>query len=196
GLKGLAYIVKTSSGEATDISGTKTLSGTSMTTSFTVDLSSLAVGSYKVEIGVVDTNSQKSNYKYYWFQKELLATVNSVSPTSATSGVSTTFTVTGSNLPSTIAMSLAGSLEDSCSTPFNVTSTSAQITCTPSITGSQRFYVAKVSQGEAISGSKNLYVTVNAPDDKPTVTINTSGSSSSNNPQSSNFDISVTANDD
>ncbi|NWH07022.1 hypothetical protein, partial [Desulfobacter latus] len=42
----------------------------------------------------------------------------------------------------------------------------------------------------------NLYVTVNAPDDKPTVTINTSGSSSSNNPQSSNFDISVTANDD
>ncbi|NWH03804.1 S-layer homology domain-containing protein, partial [Desulfobacter latus] len=42
--------------------------------------------------------------------------------------------------------------------------TSAQITCTPSITGSQRFYVAKVSQGEAISGSKNLYVTVNAPD--------------------------------
>ncbi|MEQ1638173.1 MAG: IPT/TIG domain-containing protein [Methylococcales bacterium] len=98
-------------------------------------------------------------------------TVSSVSPTSATAGIKTTFTVYGSNLPSTIALNLDGSSD--CSMQ-NVSSTSASVSCTP-YAGNRRFYVADVPNGLPMSGSTSLYVNVSpvptaVPTAVPTVT--------------------------
>ena len=123
--------------------------------------------------------------------------VSSVSPLSATLGVSQTFTVYGSNLPSTIALSLEGTPSTSCTGPFSVTSTSAKLTCTPTVAGNKRFYVGDHLNGTAISGSTSLYVNVTIPatDNPPVVTINTPGSGDPN-PKTGNFNLDVTITDD
>ena len=91
--------------------------------------------------------------------------VTSISPTTATLGVATTFTVSGSNLPSTVAMSLQDAPP---ATPFNVTANSAQITLTPGASGTKSFYVAQITGGSPISGSP-FSVQVAASDQAPTV---------------------------
>ena len=81
-----------------------------------------------------------------------------ISPISATQGVSTIFTVTGTDLPDTIAISLVGST--SCGTPYDITATSAKITCTPGTVGSQPFYVKAEPGGAFIEGYESLFVDV------------------------------------
>ena len=85
------------------------------------------------------------------------ASVSRVSPVTATVGKSTTFTVTGENFPSTIAMSLQ---DAECGASFNVTEISAQISCVPYAAGIKDFYVKKVSQGEFINSELPLKVDV------------------------------------
>ena len=77
--------------------------------------------------------------------------VSSVSPTQATKDQSVTFELIGSNLPSTIAMSLQ---DGECGSPYNVSITRAYIDCTPRATGNKLFYVA-LQEGDPvpISGS-------------------------------------------
>ncbi len=98
-------------------------------------------------------------------EEEPVATtiISSISPTIATKGEITTFTLLGTDLPNTIAMSLHGSI--SCANPYSVTSTSAKIDCTPNTTGDMRFYIADKSGGTAISGSENLTINVIEKDD-------------------------------
>ncbi|WP_428739878.1 PKD domain-containing protein [Sulfurimonas sp.] len=80
-------------------------------------------------------------------------------PTNATQNQATTFTVEGINLPDTIAMSLEGSVTDSCSL-LSHSSTQATMSCVPSTTGSVHFYVATESGGEAIASDIALLVDV------------------------------------
>ena len=147
----------------------------------------------------------KSNTLYYWkvrsdvsdwssvysFRTEVPVVepkVTSVSPTSATQGVSTTFTVTGTDLPTTIALALHGSVEGSCGSVTYIDSTSAKVNCTPSDLGRVRFYVAKVSKGEAINGSENLHVTVKENIQPPATLYSPVNNATNISDQSQNFD--------
>ncbi|WP_139058898.1 hypothetical protein [Thiorhodococcus drewsii] len=69
GLVAAAYAVQTSSGTSTGQKGRIDLAGTSAIATFAIDLDSLNVGSYKIEVGASDTNDQEANRKFYWFQK-------------------------------------------------------------------------------------------------------------------------------
>jgi len=166
GLAGIAYGVYKISGGSAVKEGSKKLSGTSGSASFAIDVNSLPYGNYRIKVASVDIKKQVSSYVYYYFQKKLPVVdkkpiVTSVSPLSATRGKNTVFTVHGSNLPSTIAMSLYGSV--SCGSPYSTTSTSAKISCKPNTLNSVRFYVKDKpgSQGgKPIDGSASLYVTV------------------------------------
>ncbi|MDB2562100.1 fibronectin type III domain-containing protein [Sulfurimonas sp.] len=123
------------------------------------------------------------------------ASVNSISPLSVEVDSTTTFTVNGSNLPESIALSLHGSL--SCTPPFDVTDTSAKTTCEVGSTlGSKDFDVKLQFNGGMISGAPLNVDVVAAVDNQPIVTINTLGSDQVNNPKTSNFSLDVSANDD
>jgi len=93
---------------------------------------------------------------------ESLSNITDLAPKTAVVGKVTTFTVTGENLPDTIAMSLAGS--ESCSSVegFINTNTTAKINCTPLSTGEQPFYINNKSGGVYIPNSENLLVSVQA----------------------------------
>ena len=78
-------------------------------------------------------------------------TVSSISPLQATKGVATKFTVYGSQLPTTLAMSLEHANCGSVS--VNSAGTSATISCDPQVSGNMNFYVKVRSGGSAISGS-------------------------------------------
>jgi hypothetical protein len=69
GLSKVAYAVLTSSGSRTYVKEVKNISGTSNTNSFSINISSLSSGSYKIAVGVSDNKGQSSNYQYYYFQK-------------------------------------------------------------------------------------------------------------------------------
>ncbi|GAC20474.1 BspA family leucine-rich repeat surface protein [Paraglaciecola arctica] len=91
-------------------------------------------------------------------QPEMLTELYSVSPTSAIAGKSTSFTVSGSSIPNSIAMSLAGS--QMCSSVYDVTTTGATVDCTPNTTGLQHFYVKNKSGGVFLRGSENMQIDV------------------------------------
>lgn len=89
---------------------------------------------------------------------EILSNVINLTPTQAVSGQQSTFTITGDNLPSTIAMSLAGS--QSCGKIYEQTSTRAKIDCIPLTTGQQTFYINNKSGGVFLPNSNNLTVLI------------------------------------
>lgn len=84
--------------------------------------------------------------------------VSGVSPTIATRGTSTAFTITGSNLPSTIVGNIEG-------TPGHCKHVSGSgdrvvLDCNASLTGHKRFYLSLTPGGAPIAGSKTLYIDV------------------------------------
>lgn len=85
-----------------------------------------------------------------------LPTVNSITPTTATIGVATIFTVVGSNLPITATMSL---LDASCQAPLGNTINGFSQTCTPSGTvGAKSVTVKTASTGTVIDASRTVNV--------------------------------------
>lgn len=85
--------------------------------------------------------------------------VTAISPSRVQAGQEVTFTLTGTNLPSTIAMSLSGA--KSCAAPFNLSTTSASITCiTGEGVGDRPFYVKNKPQGLFLKGTQSLTITV------------------------------------
>jgi hypothetical protein len=82
--------------------------------------------------------------------------ITSLSPTKTDLDKSTSFTINGENLPSTIALSLE---DGECKSVYFYGSW-AKIICTPRKSGLKRFYVGEYSGGPAIEGSLNLYVDV------------------------------------
>ncbi len=113
-----------------------------------------------------------------------MAVISNFYPTTATQNQETLFTVEGSNLPDTIAMSLEGSAENSC-TMKSHSSTQATISCVPLATGDRHFYVAKESHGEAIQSDVDLIVHVNVSTittQNPTVDFNNQCYKRPNNP--------------
>jgi len=92
--------------------------------------------------------------------------VLSLTPTKATLNTPTLFTISGINLPETLAMSLEGA---ECSGLNRLSKTRATVTCTPQSEGQKRFYVAYRPHGEKIKGQNRLYVNIQkAPE--PTLT--------------------------
>lgn len=86
--------------------------------------------------------------------------VTSVSPLIAVVDEQVNFTLTGTDLPVTIAASLEGT--DNC-VISSQSSTSAVVTCTPQIAGSQRLFVAAESGGGAIDGTPKIIEVSEAP---------------------------------
>jgi len=127
-----------------------------------IDCTHYSAGAHQFYIAPVSgqpaINGAESLYVTITDSAAVEPSVSSVSPASATAGISTSFTVYGNNLPSTTKLSLYGA---SCGST-SVSSSSARITCTPSTTGSVRMYAAKQSGGAAINGSTSLYVNVSA----------------------------------
>jgi len=89
----------------------------------------------------------------------ITASVNAISPQSATAGQPTTFTITGTDIPTTIVMSLHGA--SSCSAAYDVSTTSAKIDCTPGATlGNAPFYAKNKSGGIFLKNSQGLTVEI------------------------------------
>ena len=76
--------------------------------------------------------------------------ISGVSPLEATIGEEVDFVLTGSNLPSTIAVSLEGT--SNCAIESQ-SSSEVVVACTPQTAGSQSLYVAAESGGSAITGT-------------------------------------------
>lgn len=86
--------------------------------------------------------------------------VTTFTPTTAAVGIATTFLVTGSNLPSTVAVTLSGG---SCASPTNVTATSFSVLCTPGTGEGAKTMVARTNletQGGWWIGQQTLMVTL------------------------------------
>ncbi len=94
--------------------------------------------------------------------------VSSISPTQTIVDKATTFTIQGTNLPSTLAMSLQDAI---CSEVTIISNSEATITCTPKKEGKKRFYVATRPNGKEIKGGEQLYITISksAPPTKPSL---------------------------
>lgn len=95
----------------------------------------------------------------------LTSKITSFSPTIAIQNEETTFTIIGENLPDTIAMSLQGSVGDSCNF-VSKSSTQVKMSCIPYTTGLMNFYVAKESGGDAIESDVSLKVNVQKAEEK------------------------------
>ncbi len=80
--------------------------------------------------------------------------VTGVTPTMALIDTPTIFTVTGSDFPSSLALSLQ---DGECGTPV-VEEDRAFVECTPKASGQKRFYVAIRSGGDGVYGQDDLYV--------------------------------------
>ena len=106
GLKKVAYVLKKTSGGSVLKSGSKVVSGTSSSASFTIDVAGLSVGSYKIYVAASDTKNQASSYSYYYFQKKAVEVDNKPSIRITTSGSST------SNNPKTSNFTLSVSATD------------------------------------------------------------------------------------
>ncbi|MBD3808428.1 MAG: hypothetical protein IE880_06905, partial [Epsilonproteobacteria bacterium] len=88
-------------------------------------------------------------------------TITNISPLIATQNVVQNYTITGTNLTSSIIGKIEGSATH-CSY-VSGTSTSVVLSCNAEVVGSKRFYLKDKSGGTTISGSENIYITVNAP---------------------------------
>ena len=87
------------------------------------------------------------------------AVVSSFAPTTAVAGVATTYLVTGTNLPSTVTVTLT---DGSCATPTNVTATSFSVVCTSGSTVGYKSMIAyndRQSNGGWWIGQQTLAVT-------------------------------------
>jgi len=121
-------------------------------------------GTLEDDIRYLDTTKTTATLSNAINVQVTIPVIVDLTPLTVTSGTPQTFIVSGINLPGSIAMSLAGSKANSCAAPFDVTTNSSKITCTPDITGNQRFYVGIQAGGEAIKGSLGLYVAVTSSD--------------------------------
>ncbi len=90
------------------------------------------------------------------------ATVATFSTSSAAANVPTTFTVTGSNFPSTVSAALSSG---SCNAPTNVSSSSFSVVCTPASAGATYLYVYSkpLASGGSWLGQQQLTVSASAP---------------------------------
>ena len=120
-------------------SGYKNLDGKNDTESLNISINNLALGSYKIKIQVSDKKSQLSDPKLYRFQKidasEIF--ISSVYPEVATKDVPTIFTITGQNIPNNLTIKLDDAI---CDKPYDVTSKSIFIKCTPKVNGSDKSF--------------------------------------------------------
>lgn len=93
----------------------------------------------------------------------LNATVASFSSAAAVAGMPTTFTVMGSNFPSTVSVELSGG---SCASPTNVSSSSFSVVCTPGqAAGSVYMYVYSkaVTSGGSWLGQQPVTISATVP---------------------------------
>jgi len=104
----------------------------------------------------------------------ITSTVTGITPLTATQNIAQDYTITGTNLPSTIVGNIEGTTT-SCSIVTH-SLTTVVMNCNAEVIGSKRFYLKNKSGGTTISGSENIYVEVNEvtqTDTKPTITIKT-----------------------
>jgi hypothetical protein len=137
------------------------------------------------------------NYKFYTEKDDtplVLGKITGISPNAAIINQRKTFTINGVHLPNTIALSVQYCDKGSVTW---LNSTSVRYSCIPRAIGSKLLYAKMESGGASLMGSSAYTVQIlNPVDNKPTISITTSGSSSSNNPKTSNFTLSVSATDD
>jgi len=89
----------------------------------------------------------------------MTANVDSLSPQTAISGQLTTFIISGSNIPSSLVLSLYDA--NGCSAAYDVTATSAKIDCTPGATlGNTPFYAKNKSLGIFLKNTQGLTVEI------------------------------------
>ncbi len=86
------------------------------------------------------------------------ANLTSFSPDSAIVGKATTFTVNGTNIPSTVIASIEG-MTGLCNRNSQ-SSTRATFSCTPNVKGNKGFYVKAESGGARLAGSENWTINV------------------------------------
>lgn len=98
GLKAVAYEVLTSSFAKTGQIGSVNLTGKNGSATFPINVDSLAVGDYKIQVLASDTKPQPSTTQWYWFQKTAptpiaMPSINSpyVNPSSGQAGTNFTF---------------------------------------------------------------------------------------------------------
>jgi len=85
--------------------------------------------------------------------------VTSITPTTGTLSVATTYTITGNNLPETLVAQIEG-MTTHC-TKLTSSDTQVEVTCTPLVAGNQRFFIKDKPGSEGgvpINGSENLHV--------------------------------------
>ncbi|WFO18935.1 hypothetical protein ATS73_013030 [Pseudoalteromonas sp. H100] len=86
------------------------------------------------------------------------ANLTSFTPNSAIVGKATTFTVNGTNIPSTVIASIEG-MTGLCNRNSQ-SSTRATFSCTPNVKGNKGFYVKAESGGARLAGSENWTINV------------------------------------
>ena len=87
--------------------------------------------------------------------------VTAISPTAVVAGLTSTFAVTGRNLPLTAIMSLA---DGSCSTPTNRTNTGFSVSCTPGTsTGNKVVTISTAAIGGVVIDSSRVIAVTSAP---------------------------------
>ena len=161
GLKRVAYGIYDTAGSVVG-SGSRDVSGTQSTQSFSINISSLSNSTYKIKFLVTDINDQVSANEWYWFDKISVndTVAYSVTPNSGIIGIENVFTVIGQNLPSTIYMNMDNA---TCTAAYAVTTTSAKVKCTPSLLGGQRFYMfskQSTNLNDLINGSSQFAINV------------------------------------
>ena len=97
----------------------------------------------------------------------LSANLTNFTPNTATINQAKTFTVNGSNIPSTVIANIEG-MTELCSLDSHSAS-QVKFTCTPNVAGNQEFYVKAQSGGARITGSESWTIDVQA-DSTPALT--------------------------
>jgi len=108
----------------------------------------------KDNVGLVDDVIEGVHLIGYKYQEP---EVVSLEPLTATVNKNTLFTLTGKNLPTSLAMSLDGAI---CSPVTIISNEKATIKCLSKKEGKKRFYVALKKGGEGVKGQDSLYVNV------------------------------------
>ncbi len=135
------------------------------TNDVTVSFEFSKIGSQTISCKSVDNNSNESSIKTktVTVNEPVIQTpsVTSVFPLTAIQNTITNYTITGTNLTSSITGNIQGS-STHCSY-VSGTSISVVLSCNAEVVGSKRFYLKDKSGGTTISGSENIYITVNTP---------------------------------
>ncbi len=129
------------------------------------DTTAVAGYTYFYTIKAYSSSLGLSSYSNYDSGKRknvvLSPTITSVTPLIATQNVPKNYTIIGTNLTSSITGNIQGS-STHC-TYVSGTSTNVVLSCKAEVLGDKRFYLKDKSGGTTISGSENIYITVNAP---------------------------------